>query len=386
MNATDTIIQKTELFMTSCILPFFDPEELLWVFSLSGGKDSFTMCTGVRLWYESRGKQLNAQGVYIWQWGDSLRNKLSESLPWLEIKEIDARRETGEMTEKACVLTKQAPCRSCADIRREKTDVFLSELCSEKPILLCRGLHLSDVAISILWRFLWYGHDGMIAGKGRPFVRLAQNVYLTKPLCFVREYESQVFAAGQGYQALQCQCPALRYPSRRDIVEESARCFYRGALWEFDIPGTNEYLSSILPDHGDESVRRLSLPGIESKKPYIPEAYYDFAADYFYGKCKIGRGETGKPLLEARIGAFLSDGKRCAAADPGWTCKLLAAPEALNSFDRRMIGTLGPFWAAIALPDGMKEATFARQAALFGFSPDIKWSQVIALLCQYYRE
>lgn len=390
MDITERIVSKIDLFMSQSILLHFDPEQITWVFSVSGGKDSYTMCSGIKAWYDDRGLRLSACGVYIWQWNESLTNDLSERLPWLKITEIDARKETEAVARECGLCSKQAPCRECSDIRRDKTDQFISNLNLDRPAIICRGLHLSDMAISILWRNIWYGPDFGLAGKGAPFVDLAhvtQNTFLAKPLCFVREYESEVFAHTNHYNALVCDCPALCYPSRRDIVEESARLFYSGSLWEFDIPGVNSYLQTALSGKQTKIVKELSASGTEYKKPYIPSEYYQFAEDYFRKQLSgriTGKKRTSETLLESGAQEFFFEGKRTIGEEQSWTCKLLAAPNLITDFDRRMIGTLGPFWAAITLPHSSAKPFFAKQQELFGYTPDIKWSQVIDLLTVFY--
>lgn len=380
------LVRKVDLFMKLHVLPHFKPDDIHWVFSISGGKDSFVMCESIREWYEIHGHTLRALGLYIWQWGEEdPSNFLKNTLPWIpNIEVIDARVYTT-----SCLGTgthQQAQCRSCADIRHYFSDMYLGRLKADGPFFLCRGLHFTDMTISILWRFIWYGLGDRLDGKGKPIAPLAKNIFLAKPLCFAREYECQVYAKQKNYIPLHCDCPAQIYPSRRDIVEESIRQFYASPLWEFDIPGSSYYLQNTagLPDV--IQLKEISAHGRETKRNIIPDAYYTFARDYFLQMPHDSMPNQMEVLLETFSSDYLCSGSYGILDRYNGGCKLLSEPDSLSSFDLRMIGTLGPFWAAVSLPHRQREYFFRLQQQVWKFVPDSNWSQVYSLLKLYYED
>lgn len=280
----------------------------------------------------------------------------------------------------------QAPCRHCADVRRSISDVFLSSLGFDVPVLLCRGLHLTDIAISLLWRLVWYGPNHCLNGKGIPLTPLPQkNCFLSKPLCLVREYECQEYSRKQKYIPFSCDCPSSLFPSRRDIVEESIRHYYTDDLWEFSIPGCSDYLQSILKITDVSNLTDISLPGKEAKSNCIPAEYYMFAKKYFLQKAPMYPLSKNTPFLETQASKLLSQGQYGEIAHDTWTCRLYSQPDSLTDFDLRMIGTLGPFWAAITLPQVQRNQIFKKQTDLWGFNLNKEWSQVCDLLSTYYQ-
>lgn len=123
----------------------------------------------------------------------------------------------------------QAPCKACSSIRKNIGDSFIASNYKNGYInIIARGLHLSDMAISYLWRIFWDIDIDSFTNKlekGDPLVKLniQSNTYLAKPLCFIREYETQKYADHLKFHSICCGCPACRYPSRRDIIEESLK-------------------------------------------------------------------------------------------------------------------------------------------------------------------
>lgn len=188
------LITKINLFMRHHIEPSFDVESIRWWFSLSGGKDSFAMALAIKFWYQERGKKLDARGFHISQWSSNIFKYINEQLPWLKITHIDGKDLTKNRIRYK--FGDQAPCRECSDIRRELNDQLIRS-CQEKPTktnLLARGLHLTDTAVSLLWRrALGYQpvHHLISKEKGRPLIRLWEGTYLAKPLCYSREFETQ---------------------------------------------------------------------------------------------------------------------------------------------------------------------------------------------------
>ena len=386
VHMLNVILKKIDLFMRTYILPQFNPEHLHWVFSLSGGKDSYTMCQGIFEWYKNNHYLFKASGIYIWQWGDNPREYICSTLPWLESLYIkDARKYTSMLLDGHSHPV-QSQCRSCSDIRHHISDMLLEELASNEPVFLCRGLHLTDMTISILWRLVWYGTNIDLCGKGMPITRLLnKNCFLVKPLCFVREYECQQFELQQNYKPFFCDCPSRYFPARRDIIEESVRLFYSGDLWEFDVPGCKTYLRNTLKISDTSLLRLLSLPGKENKKNCIPDGYYSFAKDYFLHQPKLYTSYEYASLLENQIENLLIKGVNGEIKNDQWTCRLFINTNSLTDFDLRMIGTLGPFWAAIALPSWQRKKVFSKQSEYWNFKIDKDWSQVCDLLYLYYH-
>ena len=386
MNISDVFQNKISLYFDNYILPSFNPEKIHWIFSLSGGKDSFAMAEGIRDWYLSKSLMLTATGLYINQWNDPFLEHFRLFLPWLEMEVVEASHDSHHLSR--FQGSRQAACRQCSDIRRQHTDSFLKQHRTNGLVnIVCRGLHLSDMSISILWRMIMGIspiEDMMRQKKGRPLTELFGGHYLAKPLCFVREFECQQYSMEKGYQAVHCSCPGLRYPSRRDIVEESARLFYTGDLWEFDIPYVTDFFKNVL-DHDDISeIIRLSAHGIEEKRNLIPEEFYDFAHRHF---ARIAHYcDNFHPIdLELIINNFFTIGEKTEffASE---CFSSVGLPQLLETdFTMRMIATLGPYWAAICLTDQARTKCFDLQQERFDYSPDILWSQVIALLSLYYK-
>lgn len=378
------IVQKIDLFMRIHVLPHFNPAKIHWVFSLSGGKDSYVLCNAIREWYEDNKVHLSATGIHIWQWGEqNPATQLSTSYPWLDLTVIDAREKMHTIFDTPSL--EQAPCRKCSNIRHYYSDLYLESLNRDEAIFLCRGLHMTDMAISILWRLVWFGGNTELNGKGKPLVHLMRNAYLAKPMCYVREFESQSYATQHNFTALHCDCPAFTYPSRRDIVEESVKQFYTSLLWEFDVPGIDSYLMDIAKLPSVAQLKRTSLPGMEEKVHTIPDAYFEFAKTFFL-RCKLpNQFHFSQPLLEDYAIGILKNGCSSTLQAPTFSCKFLENTNSLSNFDLRMIGTLGPFWGAFALNPHEREYVWNLQSKIWGIEPDIKWSQVYRLMRLFYQ-
>lgn len=380
----NTLVRKVDLFMQCHILPEFRPQNIHWVFSISGGKDSYALCESVRQWYEEHNFPLNASGIYIWQWGDDNPTEfLRSTFSWLQdFQVIDARSCTAILQEKGA--NQQAPCRRCADIRRHFSDRYLEKIADDKPVLLCRGLHMTDMTVSILWRLMWYGTGECLEGKGMPLVQLARNIYLAKPLCFAREFECQEYAKQKHYTPLKSDCPVNMYPSRRDIIEESLRMFYTSDLWEFDVPGSLHYLKNTAGITDIPLLMEISKPGYEIKENILPEGYFEFAKDYFL-QADIPSELKNGTLLEDYVEPFLSDGTLGEITNARYSCKLFRDISSMSQFELRMVGTLGPFWAAMTLQPQQRARILDDQHRIWGLKPDVHWSQVCVLLKKYYE-
>ena len=378
---------KFDLFMKLYVLPKFNPESIRWVFSISGGKDSFTMCDVVHDWYLLNSYRMNAMGIHIWQWGNEFPNlRIRDNLPWLEqYRIIDARELTNNTIH--YVDKSQAPCHSCATVRHTVSDKLLKEIGTEFPVFLCRGLHLSDIAISILWRLFWNADEYSFSNKGLPVVNLYQNQYLVKPLCFAREYECQEYSKIKHYALYSCACPMSTFPSRRDIVEESIRYFYKSNLWEFEIPYISTYLESNAKLESHNIIKELSLEGIVKKNNSLPNDFFDFVLERLMEKkaAGINKNNDKLPQIDTIGYNLLKDGKIIDSSYPiSYTCKFIADPMSLTDFDRRMIATLGPFWGACALPLSEKEYYWRLQNKIYEIKIDKNWSQVEYWLKKYY--
>lgn len=328
------------------------------------------------------------------QWDDSSA-AIEARFHWLdELLFFDLREKTASiLCENQAV---QAPCSKCSLIRKECSDYFFSQLNSDKddmiPIL-CRGLHLTDMANSMIWRLIWDHSptDSLFSlGKGKPLVKLFSNVYLAKPLCFVREFESQAYADAFHYSPYQCECPALKYPSRRDIIEESVSLYYTKPLWEFEIPGMDCFFKTVLTCEKG-LVAMHSVPGKETKQATLPEGFFSFGVDYFRRITEKNRAALLSNIrdrsryLEDAVPQFLSYNQLQQESDSNLNFKLLTSPDSLTGFDRKMITTLGPFWGAISLKSPLREGVFDLQRKIYDYGIDQNWSQVIDLLLLYYH-
>lgn len=390
INIDKTVESKIDLFISKYIKNSYDLNKIHWIFSISGGKDSFTMAYALKIWYKNNGYEFRSTGLYISQWDNNTKKYIESKFDWLdEICIIDAYNETLTLISNT---TLQAPCRQCSDVRHQLSDEFLKKYKKKGMVnFLCRGLHLSDMAVSLLWRFVWgfdtYEHLSSY-GKGKPIIHLFDNNYLLKPLCFVREYESQLFAQKNNYIPAQCECPALKYPSRRDIIEESALYFFDSPLWEFDIWGMDRYIEeTLMMDILD--IKRLSLKGKEVKTNIIPETYYDFTLNQLKLKTQeilstldgyfsysstldeIGTYYLKTNMIKDIVGGTIPIPK-------------LLTNQPLLASERSMICTLGPFWGMIGLRQESKQKMLLLQEKLYGIYLDIGWGQTIELLKAYY--
>jgi len=71
-----------------------------------------------------------------------------------------------------------------------------------------------------------------------------------------------------------CGCPTCRFPSRRDIVEESIAGFLRGPSGSLMCQGMEELVSNFSPLEGVSAIKRRS-ERIEQKHPHLPRAFAD---------------------------------------------------------------------------------------------------------------
>lgn len=386
--------RKIDLFMRAFVLPFFDPARICWWLSLSGGKDSFVMSQLLRDWYDQAGIPFKARGFLINQWGGSAAGRAARLFDWLPIKVIDARSDT--RTRTAYERGQQAPCRACSDVRHDVTDALLDQDASGLGDyhFVARGLHLSDMAVSLVWRFFWGlnpAQDMLDAGKGRPVTHISGNRYLVKPLCLIREFETQCYADEVGFTHACCGCPACRYPSRRDIVEETLLHFFRSDLWEFDVPGMSDFLRSQGTKLDITALRTESAPGLVTKHDHLPKDFADFACEEMSRALSIVGLSSSSTMID--FGSCLDDmgtaaleGRAIVTSQVGIPAPAMLTGGELTWQTKRAIAALGPFWAAFHLESEKRQKALRLQCALYGLSVDAKLSNVHAMLRRYYGE
>jgi tRNA(Ile)-lysidine synthase TilS/MesJ len=395
--ARDSFREKLDLFMRLHVVNEFDPEDIRWWLSLSGGKDSFAMAHGLREWYSEKGLRFNAVPFTIDQWHGQASVSIVEQIDWANVTVIDGHMLTMEKTK--YVPGAQAPCRLCADARRDLTDSFVAAranapLQNSQIDVVGRGLHLTDNAISLLWRFVMGknpARDMLASGKGKPVTKLGNQKFLAKPLYYVREYESQEYATLAGHRHACCGCPACKFPSRRDIVEETVADLLRGSLWEFDIPGMFELLTEATSSADMfRELQQMSAPGTEKKKRHLPEDFAYLIAAEYVSRWKVVQARIADQIdmdmdLDAVGMARLRSGASSRVSEkipvPGLfraTNQVLPGPQ-LN-----VIATMGPFWGAIGLTGATAARAWALQEEHFGLVIDERWSQVGEMLRRYY--
>jgi tRNA(Ile)-lysidine synthase TilS/MesJ len=391
---------KLDLYMRSHILPRFKPEQIRRWLSLSGGKDSFAMAEGLRKWYLANRFQFNAVPFTIDQWHGEAPAEISRQITWSHVQIIEANKLTLESTRYK--TGQQAPCRLCSDVRRDLTDELIrggSEYLSQDAKcadVVVRGLHLTDTSISALWRYTM-GKDPsqemLRAGKARGVSHLFGTVYLAKPLYYVREFESHQYARIAGYKHSCCGCAACRYPSRRDIVEESVAGFLRSPLWEFDVPGIEDLLAQSEPADATTEIQKRSEPGIETKHSHLPIGFARATVRKYVERWNSVRYQL-QPLLDSysdldRIGVGrLRDRRSLIRADklpmPSIFRTKSAGP--YSDFHLMTIATMGPFWGAIGLEADVAMRAWEIQLQYFGVQIDDQWSQVGKLLREFYDQ
>lgn len=393
MNAVEVINKKIDAFMNIVASENLSFDHIFWVFSLSGGKDSFTMSRAIVDWYIRNGFTIDCTGLFINQWEDPVATQIRKQFIWLDkIEIIDAREETLSMLSNCESL--QAPCRKCSDIRRRITDDYIRRCGKKVPIIVCRGLHLTDMAISILWRTVM-GYNSVqqliSEGKGKAISPLFGTCFLAKPLCFVREYECQEYARAFGYEPLTCNCRALKYPSRRDIIEESAALYYKSDMWEFEVNGVHAYLEDVLRISDFSTLVNISMHGKESKKNLIPDGFYDYSLEYYIREEEKSLDDKYRDFFDFesdldKIGEEFVINNIHRAVSGKIPAPRLMRRQILSPENKRMIATLGPMWGIIAY-DPEARAKMARlQQYIYHVQMHGDWKQTNEMLVRYYSE
>lgn len=391
MSPEDAFEAKLDLFMEHHIVPFSKAEDIHWWISVSGGKDSYAMAHGIRNWYEKKRIEFKGTVFLINQWNGPSAKFIKNKFKGFDVEVLDAHIKSTEII--SYLFGQQAPCRDCSDIRRSVTDDFIKTQKNKSKVnIVCRGLHLSDMAVSLLWRFIIKSdqeYKPASINKGLPLVHLWDNVYLAKPLAYVREYEAQQYSKLFDHEPLCCGCPACLFPSRRDIVEESILQFNRNPLWEFLVPGVSDFITDKL-QIDSKVLKEISAPGLETKSPHLPKDFGEFAVEFFTKKTKmlpinfyVNNFDEDKNLDDIgrlRIEQFQS---RVEIEIPPLPA-ILRSDAIISNKDAMMIGTLGPFWGAIGLSPEKSSQVFTLQKQYFGFDIDEKWNHVTHLLKEYH--
>ena len=389
-NHNHAIDKKIDHFMNNYIILRFNPNEIHWWFSLSGGKDSYSMCLGIYLWYIRNGFDFQGTGFMVKQWDNDVISMLQKQIDWLQVICVDAFDDTKNILNYQD--GDQSPCKQCSDIRKSVGDRVLFKLMPQNKVnLIVRGLHLSDTAISFLWRWVYNERigDSLFSVKYLPLTQINERVFLAKPLLFVRETETEEYSRINGYISSCCNCPACRYPSRRDIVEESVLSIYKSEnndYWELSVPGISDYLNYHAPNNWNDLIK-ASVGGFASKCNHIPDEFFTYALDYFKSKAKhidMNIFDNSNYLDDIGKDSLLK-GRKTLYSGKTPIPKLFCKDMPLADYERRMISTLGPFWGFIGLDDEQRKQVMDLQTDIFDYTPDKMWEQVIYLLNKFYK-
>jgi hypothetical protein len=231
----------------------------------------------------------------------------------------------------------------------------------------------------------------LTSGKGRPITAIGAKRYLSKPLFFIREYETQTYANKIGFKKACCGCPACRYPSRRDIVEETLLHFFRGNLWEFDVPGMREFIAGNGSNAEFASLRSASAPGLVTKRDHLPNDFVEFAVELISRHLSLTAFSDVSSQIDFTsclddLGLAALDGKKPIIAPLTIPVPGMLVGRPLSGPIARAIAALGPFWAAFSLPPQTRRLALTLQRALFGISVDESLTNVTLLLRDYYGE
>jgi tRNA(Ile)-lysidine synthase TilS/MesJ len=389
MNENHALLKKINLYMENFVIPYYDMNNIYWWFSLSGGKDSYSMCLGVYLWYCQKRFKFQGSAFTIKQWDNKVYESLKKQIDWIDIICIDALQET--KNEINYQYGEQAPCNPCSSIRKSMGDTVLATMMDKNKInLIARGAHLSDTAISYLWRWAYYDNiqPSFFSSKYQPLVQINDHIYLAKPLFYVREFETQDFSQKHNYTHACCMCPSCVFPSRRNIVEESLLYLYKNDnnnLWEFSVPGIADYLN--LTKINIQDLTNISIKGFVNKINHIPDSFYSFVIDYFQREMKlidIKEFNHNECLDDIGKNSLLS-GEKVEFKEKLPTPKFFELESHLTEYEYRMIATLGPLWGFVGLLGNQKKSTIELQTKFFDFTPDIAWSQVNSMLNLFYK-
>lgn len=384
VNIYETVLQKIDIYMQKYITPHFNPSKIYWWFSLSGGKDSFVMAHSIKEWYKLNNFSFYAEGFCISQWNKyTPYSLLKEQISWMPITIIDSI----DLTRNTIKYTfgSQAPCSACSLIRKNVGDSYITDNYKDGYVnIIARGLHLSDMAISYLWRIFWDINIDSFTNKlekGNPLVKLNMQsiTYLAKPLCFVREYETQEYSNQLNFHSICCGCPTCRYPSRRDIIEESLKLLFSSIKWEFEVYGIRNYLKLI---GGNTSIEEISLSGLELKRSHLPVEFFDYMLNNYKNK-DFYNYSNSKYFLDD-IGAEYLTKHRKYDLDKIIQPKLYSDVP-LTVPEKSIIATVGPLWGCIGYQNKLvRNKLIEFQNSKYNIKIDHQWSQVIPFLEDFY--
>lgn len=388
MKIDDIIMIKIDMFMKKNIVNLMDPNKVFWWISVSGGKDSYAMALAIFLWYKKNNYIYNGEAIFINQWDKrEIYHYLCKKIDWMPVRIIEAVNDTSMYTNYKIGM--QAPCMKCSQVRKQTGDIYIMHHYKNGYYnVLARGLHLTDMAISYLWRNFW-GIDTIDFAenleKGKPFekLNLQKEIYLAKPLCLIREYECEQFSNLHQYKAICCGCPACAFPSRRDIVEESIRQLWDDGLWEFSVKGIKTYLDQI--DIGSNNIREVSLRGKENKCSHLSGDFIEYALKYWKSCIKYTNivFDTSNYLDDIGYN-FLVNNVEC-SSEKIYMPKFFGDVE-LSIKEKLMIATVGPFWGAVGYSDKKKRDNILQlQYDICNIKIDSLWSQVNSILKCYYN-
>jgi tRNA(Ile)-lysidine synthase TilS/MesJ len=108
-------LAKIDLFMEHHVIPFCNPNDIYWWFSVSGGKDSFAMVNGIQKWYDAHKICLNSTVFHIDQWGGPAATSIEKYFEGYNLRIIN-----GQLLTRRTIQYEhgqQAQCRQCADVR-----------------------------------------------------------------------------------------------------------------------------------------------------------------------------------------------------------------------------------------------------------------------------
>lgn len=385
---------KVNLFMEDFILPKFDPTRILWVFSLSGGVDSWVTREAIRAWYQEKSLEILEETLHVDQWDAPIADLLRKG-HWGVSFVADKRATSRNLGFNSDT---QAQCGPCSIIRRDATDNFTYGLLQAYPgtdVIVARGHHLTDLAVSILWRLLAGRSpvsDLVSSGKGHPLSELENRSYLAKPLIYATKSEIETVAKSRNLVgACAClSCPAHGIPSRRDIMNITAVPALAMSLrgWELQLPGVRDIIQTWTNDARKwHLVKELSDPDTSvlcsESVPQIPlssaKSFYDNAL------CESALEALSQEFdfsstLDAEAFSFLA-GKPplgfTRVPVPAYLLRHLRLPEENYSIrERLMMLCYGPFWGLFALPHELRHRAIEIRATLFpGITFDDTWGQ-----------
>lgn len=392
-QAKQILQAKLDFFMQDFILPRLNPEEIFWLFSLSGGVDSWVTRHLVQQWYQERGLTIHEQTFHVDQWSAPIAERLRNGY-WGGALVSDVRSPSAGLGFNPDT---QAQCGPCSILRREATDKLVSEIAGTVPgmyVTVARGHHLTDLAVSIIWRFLAGRSpisDLASSGKGQPFSLLDVSSFIAKPLIYATKAEIESFAKEAGIVgSCAClSCPAHANPSRRDIINQTAvpALAMTDSSWELHLPGIRDLFTTWT--NGTERWEQIGqlteghkvsaeVPGSSS---YLPDAvaFYERMLDY-PAMSKLAQEFDLSVTLDVVAFSFLggkSPGGFRAVPVPDFLLRILRGAGRRQTISREdlMLLCYGPFWGSFALQDDLRKRAAEMQAELFpGVVADDTWA------------